>query len=192
MTRRSTDGLDQRQSIRALSLPGLIRLVSEIADNGPINRRRGSLQAAFGNLTANQLGHAIDRARDFGLVYGDDHERVRYRLTDSGEDLADVYDTAARWARTHQFPTATSDFVTRVQHTLTLLGQGPALAPGVARLGNSGGLLLPGGAVLSPEAISALDGSQAALTAWLQANVRVRHDIALHTTRTADEMERAA
>ncbi|MEV7196932.1 hypothetical protein AB0N81_34790 [Streptomyces sp. NPDC093510] len=192
MTRHSTDGLGHRQAIRALALPALIRLVSEIADNGPINRRRGSLQAAFGNLTANQLGHAIDRARDFGLVYGDEHERVRYRLTDSGEDLADVYDTAARWARTHQFPAATSDFVTRVQHTLPLLGQDPALARDVARVGTSGGLLLPGGAVLSPQATSALDGPQAALTAWLQANVSLQHDMALHTARTADEMETAA
>ncbi|MEU7646281.1 hypothetical protein [Streptomyces huasconensis] len=192
MTRYPTDDLDQRQAIRALSLPALIRLVSEIADNGPINRRRGSLQAAFGNLTANQLGHAIDRARDFGLVHGDEHERVSYRLTDSGEDLADVYDTAARWARTHQFPTATSDFVTRVQHTLTLLGQGPALARGVARLGTSQGLLLPGEAALSPQAISALDGPQAALTAWLQANMSRQHDTTLHPAPTADEMERAA
>ncbi len=192
MTRYPTDDLDQRQAIRALSLPALIRLVSEIADNGPINRRRGSLQAAFGNLTANQLGHAIDRARDLGLVHGDEHERVRYRLTDSGEDLADVYDTAARWARTHQFPTATGDFVTRVQHTLTLLGQGPALARGVARPGTSGGLLLPGGAILSPQAISALDRPQAALTAWLRANMSLQHDMALRTALTADEMERAA
>ncbi|MEV0259401.1 hypothetical protein AB0H82_34755 [Streptomyces sp. NPDC050732] len=192
MTRHSTDGFDQRQAIRVLSLPGLIRLVSEIADNGPIHRRRGSLQAAFGDLTANQLGYAIDRARDFGLVYGDEHERVRYRLTDSGEDLADVYDTAARWARTHQYPTATSDFVTRVQHTLTLLGQGPAPARGVARLNNVGGLPLPGGAILSPQAISAFDGPQAALTAWLQANVSPQHDMGLHTARAADEMETAA
>ncbi|MEV5979617.1 hypothetical protein [Streptomyces sp. NPDC052114] len=192
MTRRSTDDLDQRQAIRALSLPGLIRLVSEIADNGPINRRRGSLQAAFGNMTANQLGHAIDRARDFGLVYGDEQERVRYRLTDSGEGLADVYETAARWARAHQFPAVASDFVTRVQHTLTLLGQAPALDRAVARLGNSRGLLLPQGAVLSPEAISALGAPQAALTAWLQSNVCLRHHTALRTSRTADEMEPAA
>ncbi|MEU8954935.1 hypothetical protein AB0C93_11590 [Streptomyces sp. NPDC048518] len=192
MTRYPTDRLNERQAIRVLSLPGLIRLVSEIADNGPINRRRGSLQAAFGDLTVNQLGHAVDRARDFGLVYGDEHERVRYRLTGCGEDLADVYDAAARWARTHQFPTEASDFVTRVQHTLTLLGQGPALARGVARLGNAGGLLLPGGVVLSPQAISDLNGPQAALTAWLQVNVGVRRDMVLHTAHTAHELERAA
>ena len=192
MTRRPTGRLDRRQTIRALSLPGLIRLVSEIADNGPIARRRSSLQAAFGDLTANQLGHAIDRARDFGLVYGDEHERVRYRLTDSGEDLADVYDTAAHWARTHHFPTAASDFVSRVQHTLALLGHTKALAHGTARIGDSSGLLVPGGAVLAREAISALDGPQTALSAWIQAHVHALHHTALHSSFAVDEMEPAA
>ncbi|WP_051852055.1 hypothetical protein [Streptomyces sp. NRRL F-5650] len=192
MTRCPTTRLDRRQTIRALSLPALIRLVSEIADNGPIARRRGSLQAAFSDLTAHQLGHAIDRARAFGLVYGDEHERVRYRLTSRGEDLADVYDTAAHWARTHQFPTVSSDFVSRVQRTLIMLSHTEGLEGGVARLGNSSGLLVPGGAVLSREAISALDGPQRALAAWLQTNAYVVHDTALHSSHAADEMEPAA
>ncbi|MFC7217604.1 winged helix-turn-helix transcriptional regulator [Streptomyces polyrhachis] len=49
----------------------------------------------------------------------------RYRLTASGEALAEVYDTAARWGRARQFPDTSSDFVTRVQHTLQLSRRSP-------------------------------------------------------------------
>ncbi|MFE0055332.1 hypothetical protein [Streptomyces sp. NPDC059003] len=188
----TTDHPQARRAIRALSLPALIRLVTEIDDNGPISRRRGSLQSTFDDVAINQLRHAIDRAREFGLVYGDEHERVRYRLTDSGEELAEVYDTAARWARTHQFPTVASDFVTRVQRTLDLLGHATALAHGAARLGEASGLAVPGGAVLDREAIAALDGPRNVLTAWLQANASVLHHTALHSSHAADEWEPAA
>lgn len=182
----------RRRAIRALSLPGLIRLVTEIDDNGPISRRRGSLQSTFDDLTVPQLRHAIDRAREFGLVHGDEQERVRYRLTDHGEDLAEVYDTAARWARTHQFPTVASDFVTRVQSTLDLLGHAPALARAAARIDEASGILVPGGAVLGREAIAALDGPRSVLAAWLTANAYVLHDTALHSSHAADEWEPAA
>ncbi|GGU55447.1 hypothetical protein GCM10010211_20220 [Streptomyces albospinus] len=193
MTRLTTTGHPQaRRAIRALSLPGLIRLVTEIDDNGPISRRRGSLQSAFDDLGAPQLRHAIDRAREFGLLYGDEHERVRYRLTDSGEDLAEVYDTAARWARAHQFPTVASDFVTRVQHTLDLLGHAPALAHAADRIGDASGLLVPRGAVLDREAIAALDGPQSVLAAWLKAHAYVLHHTALHSSLVVDEWEPAA
>ena len=83
-----------RRIITILSLPGLIRLLSEIDDNGPVSR--GSLQSTFGDLTRHQLRQAIDTARDLDLVYCDGPAPARYRLTASGEDLADVYDTAAR------------------------------------------------------------------------------------------------
>ncbi|MFD4476465.1 hypothetical protein ACFWPU_10175 [Streptomyces sp. NPDC058471] len=193
MTRlTTTDPQQVRRAIRALSLPGLIRLVTEIDDNGPISRRRGSLRSAFDDLTVPQLRHATDRAREFGLVYGDEDERVRYRLTDSGEDLAEVYDTAARWARAHQFPTVASDFVTRVQRTLSLLGRGEALAHGAARIGDSSGLLVPGGAVLDREAIAALDGPWNVMDAWLEAHAYVLHHTALHSSHAADEWEPAA
>ncbi|MFC7908303.1 hypothetical protein [Streptomyces nigra] len=112
--------LHERRAIRTLTLPGLIRLVTEIDDNGPISHRRGSLQGAFGDLTPGQLRHAIDVARDLGLVHADEQVPDRYRLTASGEALAEVYDTAARWARARHFPDASTDFVTRVQHTLQL------------------------------------------------------------------------
>ncbi|MGW2858288.1 hypothetical protein [Streptomyces sp. NPDC001205] len=193
MTHLTTTGHPQtRRAIRALSLPALIRLVTEIDDNGPISRRRGSLQSTFDDLGAHQLRHAIDRAREFGLVYGDEDERVRYRLTDSGEDLAEVYDTAARWARTHQFPSAACDFTTRVQYTLDLLGHAPALAGATARLGESIGTAVPGGAVLGREALAALEGPQRELAAWLTAHAHVLHEAALHSSYAADEMEPAA
>ncbi|MFD9484677.1 hypothetical protein ACFWBX_11855 [Streptomyces sp. NPDC059991] len=182
----------ERRVIRALSLPGLIRLVTEIDDNGPIGRRRGCLQSAFDDLSAPQLRHAIDRAREFGLVHGDEDERVRYRLTSSGEDLAEVYDTAARWARTHQFPTAVSDFVSRVAYTLDLLSHASALAHAAARIGDARGLAVPGGVVLGREALAALDGPRSALGAWLKAHASVLHHPALHSSRAGDEWERAA
>ncbi|MFD9077009.1 hypothetical protein, partial [Streptomyces lasiicapitis] len=112
--------LQDRRAIKTLTLPGLIRLVTEIDDNGPIGHRRGALQGAFSDLTPGQLRHAIDTARDLGLVHADEQAPDRYRLTESGEALAEVYDTAARWARAHHFPDTTVDFVTRVQHILQL------------------------------------------------------------------------
>ncbi|KPC62635.1 hypothetical protein [Streptomyces chattanoogensis] len=181
-----------RRAIRALSLPGLIRLVSEIDDNGPISRRRGSLQNTFDDLALPQLRHALDRARDFGVVSCDEHELVRYRLTPSGEDLASVYDTAARWARAHQYPTAASDFVTRVQRTLKLLGQVPADVRDADRMGESAGLLVDRGVVLSTDAVFALGGPQAALAEWLQANPQVLPHVASRAGDAEDGMERAA
>ncbi|WP_420036062.1 hypothetical protein ACN2WE_31010 [Streptomyces sp. cg28] len=121
--------LHERRTIRTLTLPALIRLVTEIDDNGPIARQKGSLQSAFGDLTPGQLRHAIDSARDLGLIHADEQAPDRYRLTVRGEALAEVYDTAARWARERQFPDDNSDFVTRVQHTLQLHG-GSLLASG--------------------------------------------------------------
>ncbi|MFD4177180.1 hypothetical protein [Streptomyces anulatus] len=121
MTRALPDSLlSERRAVRTLTLPGLIRLITEIDDNGPISHRRGSLQGAFGDLTPGQLRHAIDTARALDLVHSDETTPDRYRLTESGEALAEVYDTAARWARARQFPAVTVDFVTRVQHTLQL------------------------------------------------------------------------
>ncbi|MEK8146245.1 hypothetical protein NKH18_48450 [Streptomyces sp. M10(2022)] len=105
MTRALPDSLlHERRAIRTLTLPGLIRLITEIDDNGPISYRRGSLQGALGDLTPGQLRHAIDTARALNLVHSDETTPDRYRLTESGEALAEVYDTAARWARARQLP----------------------------------------------------------------------------------------
>ncbi|MBA2950293.1 hypothetical protein [Streptomyces himalayensis] len=145
--------LQERRAIRALTLAGLIRLITEIDDNGPISHRRGSLQGAFGDLTPGQLRHAIDVARDLGLVHADEQAPDRYRLTASGEALAEVYDTAARWARARHFPDTNSGFVTRVQHTLQLHSRSPQA----------------NGSSLEPSA------PHQVLTEFLQSNPRVLH-----------------
>lgn len=143
--------LRERRAIRTLTLPGLIRLVTEIDDNGPISRQRGSLQGALGDLTTGQLRHAIDTARDLGLIHARGHAMARYQLTTSGKDLAELYDTAARWARTRQLPSPTSDFAARVRHALQTQDGDPE----------------PAGAATEPS------GPCAALSEWLMAHPRV-------------------
>ncbi|MFF3460337.1 hypothetical protein ACFYXH_39845 [Streptomyces sp. NPDC002730] len=162
--------LQERRAIRTLTLPGLIRLVTEIDDNGPISHRRGSLQGAFGDLTPGQLRHAIDIARDLGLVHADEQAPDRYRLTESGEALAEVYDTAARWARARHFPDTTVDFVTRVQHALQLHSRSPQ-APG---------------STLEPSA------PHEVLSEFLQANFRVLNHAGARSSQEAAEAGRAA
>ncbi|MFD7017539.1 hypothetical protein [Streptomyces sp. NPDC059928] len=162
--------LRERRAIRTLTLPGLVRLVTEIDDNGPISHRRGSLQGAFGDLTLGQLRHAIDVARDLGLVHADEQAPDRYRLTESGEALAEVYDTAARWARAHQFPSDSSDFVTRVQHTLQLHSLSPQAS----------------GSTLEPSA------PHEVLSEFLQANPRLVNHPSAGSSQQAAEAGRAA
>lgn len=162
--------LHERRAMRALTLPGLIRLVTEIDDNGPISHRRGSLQGAFGDLTAGQLRHAIDVARDLGLVHADEQAPDRYRLTASGEALAEVYDTAARWARARHFPDASTDFVTRVQRTLQLHSRSPHAS----------------GSPLEPSA------PHEALAEFLQANPRVLYHADARSSQQVAEAGRAA
>ncbi|MGW3009632.1 hypothetical protein ACWC9R_12450 [Streptomyces sp. NPDC001219] len=160
--------MKERRAIRTLTLPGLIRLVTEIDDNGPISHRRGSLLGAFGDLSRAQLRRAIDTARDLGLVHADQQAPDRYRLTAAGEDLAEVYDTAARWARSHQFPSASSDFVTRVQHTFQLQGSEPTSAG------------------------SGHSAPQEALSEWLTAHPRVLHQEGACSFGAAEESGLAA
>ncbi|WP_329343720.1 hypothetical protein OG252_45415 [Streptomyces sp. NBC_01352] len=165
-----TSALRERRAIRTLSLPGLIRLITEIDDNGPISRQRGSLQGALGDLTTGQLRHAIDAARDLGLIHARGHALARYQLTASGKDLAEVYDTAARWARGHQLPSRTSDFVARVQHTLQIHEGGPKHT----------------GAATKPSV------PRAALSEWLTAYPRVLHQDIARSSCAAEESGRAA
>ncbi|MFD9817457.1 hypothetical protein [Streptomyces violascens] len=169
-----TSRLHEPRVIKVLSLPGLIRLVTEIDDHGPISHQYGSLQAAFGDLTPGQLRHAINTARGLGLIHADEQAPDRYRLTESGEDLAEVYDTAARWARAHQYPSDSSDFVTRVQHTLQR--PGPASE---ADADHSG---------------AGTDRPQppSALTHWLEAHPHVLNPAAPRSSRAVDETGLAA
>ncbi|MEU6148032.1 hypothetical protein ABZ848_47825 [Streptomyces sp. NPDC047081] len=161
--------LRECRAIRTLTLPGLIRLVTEIDDNGPISRHRGSLQGALGDLPLGQLRHAIDTARDLGLIHARGHAMARYQLTASGKDLAELYDNAARWARTRQLPSPTSDFVTRIQHALQAEDDGAKHT----------------GAAAEPPA------PRAALSEWLTAHPRVLRQDATRSS-AAEEAGRAA
>ncbi|MFC8198951.1 hypothetical protein ACFUTV_26680 [Streptomyces sp. NPDC057298] len=162
--------LRERRAIRTLSLPGLIRLVTEIDDNGPISRQRGSLQGALGDLTIGQLRHAIDTARDLGLIHAREHALARYQLTASGKDLGEAYDTAARWARTRELPSRTSDFVARVQHALQMQAGSPEHP----------------GAATEPSA------PPQALSEWLKAHPRVLHQDVARSSDAAEESGHAA
>ncbi|GAA2442673.1 hypothetical protein GCM10010433_49860 [Streptomyces pulveraceus] len=112
----------------ALASAGLIRLITEIDDNGPIPARE--LTRIFPDLTRHQIRHAIEQAHTLGLA--SIRSGAGLGLTDAGLQLADLYDSTARWARTHNYPRATcGGFITRVQAVLQLLApvQGPFAAP---------------------------------------------------------------
>ena len=115
-----------RHAVELLASRSLIRLVTEIDDNGAIPPRR--LAGTLPDLSVHQLRSASDAARAHGLV------RVApgagLELTDSGMKLADLYDALARWARRRSVPAAVCEFSSRVQHVLGLLG--PSLTPGNA------------------------------------------------------------
>ncbi|AWZ08351.1 MULTISPECIES: hypothetical protein [unclassified Streptomyces] len=156
----------------ALSHPGLIRIISEIDDNGPLHRHL--LSRTLTGLSPWQRRQASAVGRALGLLKASSDDGIpSLDLTPAGEALADVYDTAARWARTHHHPSDVSDFVTRVQATLALLG---SVQP------------RPGHA---PELdYESLDEPKTALTSWIR-----DHGATLATQLTGasrDEMELAA
>ncbi|MFD8847640.1 regulator [Streptomyces sp. NPDC059604] len=104
-----------------LTSAALIRLLTEIDDHGPIPPR--GLARTLPDLTPHQIRHATERARTLGLI------RTRpgtgLGLTGPGRQLADLYDSAARWSRTHTHPRGACDFTARVQSTFRLLAPGP-------------------------------------------------------------------
>ncbi|MCZ4102377.1 regulator [Streptomyces sp. H39-C1] len=106
-----------RKVLDVLSSSAVIRLITEIDDNGPIPPRR--LAGTLPDLSPHQLRQATETARAHGLVQV--LPGLGMDLTTSGSALADVYDTAARWARRHSYPTPVCDFTSRLQHTLALL-----------------------------------------------------------------------
>lgn len=115
---------DIRRAVTALSEPALIRLITEIDDNGPIPPR--STGRIFPDFTPQQIRHATERAHALGLI----HTRVGggLGLTESGVHLAEVYDVTARWARRHAYPAPTGDFAGRIRHTFALLTEPPVHA----------------------------------------------------------------
>ncbi|MFJ6574024.1 hypothetical protein ACIQNU_42175 [Streptomyces sp. NPDC091292] len=104
-----------------LSSRALIRLITEIDDNGPIPT--SGVARTLADLALASLRETVVLAHDLGLV------RVRpgagLDLTTSGSEVADIYDANARWARHHAYPAPVCDFATRVQQTLALLAQVP-------------------------------------------------------------------
>ncbi|MCC2276200.1 hypothetical protein LKL35_12350 [Streptomyces sp. ET3-23] len=142
---------DARRVCTALSSPGLIRLITEIDDNGPIPPR--GLARTLADLTEHHLRQATDVARALGLV------RIRpgagLALTTSGAELADVYDAIARWTRRHAYPASVADFTGRIQHTLALLADTPAA-----------------GHLPSAQALAGLAGPRDLLSQWLHAHAQ--------------------
>ncbi|MFF8958659.1 hypothetical protein [Streptomyces sp. NPDC014894] len=132
-----TDTLTGAQADRAVEVlahPGVIRLVTEIDDHGPVPRHM--ISRTFPDLPLQRVRDGSALARRHGLVRaGQQAGQPVYRLTEHGAALADVYDSVARWARAHHYPTRHSDFTSRVRATLTLLTQDtvPADATGPAQ-----------------------------------------------------------
>ncbi|MFB7781377.1 hypothetical protein ACFC1D_01520 [Streptomyces vinaceus] len=156
----------------ALSHPGLIRIVSDIDDNGPLERHL--LSRTLTGLSRWQRRQASAVGRALGLLKASTDGGIpTLVLTPAGEALAEVYDAAARWARTHHHPSDVCDFVTRVQATLALLGSARP-SPGHA-----------------PELdYDSLDEPRTALTSWIRDHGATL--AAQLTGASRDEMELAA
>ncbi|MFE3249898.1 hypothetical protein [Streptomyces sp. NPDC059209] len=157
---------DIRRVVTALSEPALIRLITEIDDNGPVPPR--SSGRIFPDFAPHKVRHAIERAHALGLI----HTRVGggLGLTESGVLLAEVYDVTARWARRHAYPAPTGDFAGRIRHTFALLAEPQvhlALTNGEpSSLRTNAGTPLPDAQAVEP----GLSGPWRLLTQWLRAN----------------------
>ncbi|WP_030861891.1 hypothetical protein [Streptomyces sp. NRRL S-37] len=154
---------EAHHAIDLLASHSLIRLVTEIDDNGAIPSRR--LAGTLSDLSTHQLRSATDAARAHGLV------RVApgagLELTDSGMELADLYDALARWARRHAVPAAVCEFSSRVRHVLGLLA--PSLIPENADHPGP----LPDVRPISVEAEVELARARTLLIQWLVGNLQV-------------------
>jgi DNA-binding HxlR family transcriptional regulator len=152
-----------RNAFALLSSPGLIRLITEIDDNGPIPPKR--LAGTLPDLSAHHLRRTTYVARVHGLVRV--APGVGLALTEAGSELADFYDATARWARRHAYPTRVCDFTTRLQHSLSLLA--PAFLASRAD-----GFQGPASEDMPcAEAATDLDHPRALLVQWLNANPQV-------------------
>jgi hypothetical protein len=109
----------------ALAYGPLIRLITEIADHGAIPHQ--ALGSILSNLSRPQLRRAVHRADSLRLLR---RTPAGHSLSPAGEELADVYEAAARWARRHNYPAAFCDFADRVHHALALLTSDDPALPG--------------------------------------------------------------
>lgn len=110
-----------KDTCTALSTAGLIRLVSEIDDHGAIPVR--GLARTLPDISTHQLRQATEQADALGLL---NRTPASMGLAAAGQDLADVYDATARWARQHNYPATHCDFAGRIRHTFALLGEAAA------------------------------------------------------------------
>ncbi len=152
-----------RNAFALLSSPALIRLITEIDDNGPIPPRR--LAGTLPDLSAHHLRRITHVARVHGLVRV--APGVGLALTEAGSELADFYDATARWARRHAYPTRICDFTSRLQHTLRLL------APTLVAEPIDGSPRPAGEGLISAEADADLARLRVLLVQWLNANPQV-------------------
>ncbi|MFE3645923.1 hypothetical protein ACFXOM_33955 [Streptomyces sp. NPDC059169] len=148
----------------ALSSAALIRLISEIDDNGSIPSR--GLARTLSDLTPHQIRHATEQAHALGLVHA--RRGASLGLTESGADLADVYDATARWARRHEYPARSGDFTGRIRHTLALLAEPQVFAALAAAQAPSH--LAAAGRLSTAKAAAELVQPWNALAQWLDAN----------------------
>ncbi|MEV7107158.1 regulator [Streptomyces atroolivaceus] len=152
-----------RTAVELLASRPLIRLVTEIDDNGAIPPRR--LANTLPDLPRYQQRSATEAARAHGLVWT--APGTGLELTEPGSELADLYDAAARCARRHAYPTLVCEFSSRIRHVFDLLT--PSL---VAQ--DADGSSWPSGARLSSaEAVADLGRVRALLIQWLAANPQV-------------------
>ncbi|MFE2518396.1 regulator [Streptomyces mirabilis] len=108
---------EAQRAVELLASRPLVRLVTEIDDNGAIPPRR--LAGTLPDLSTHQLRSASDTARAHGLI------RIApgtgLELTEAGMELADLYDAMASWARRHAVPAPVCEFSNRIRHVLDLL-----------------------------------------------------------------------
>lgn len=106
-----------------LSYRWTTRIITELDDNGPVARRRGSLAATFPDIPVDLLNTAVAGLRRRGLVRRETLTtgEQQLTLTAPGVGLGDVYDRLGRWARQHDYPGDQPDFVIRVEAALGLL-----------------------------------------------------------------------
>lgn len=151
------------RAVELLTSRPLIRLITEIDDNGAIPPRR--LAGTLPDLSSHQLRLASGAARTRGLVRTAPGSGLE--LTHAGAELADLYDAAARWSRQHAYPAPVCEFSSRIRHVLDLLA--PSLAP--ERADDSSPRSTAG--LPSDEAEADLARPRALLIQWLVGNPQV-------------------
>lgn len=162
MTTPSFTSANLRAAVDFLSSPALIRLITEIHDNGPIPPRK--LASTLPDLSTHHLRRINHIARVHDLVRA--APGTALELTTSGVELAGFYDATARWARHHAYPTRVCDFTSRIRHTLSLVESFPAADP-------AGGSTRRPGVELDTEIGLEPSGPRALLLQWLDAHPQI-------------------